>query len=60
MDPEFRQFIGENALSIDLINIEPLDDLHAPKGIIKEAQDLRKHSAQTIPSFPFKGRAAPL
>nr|WGE01322.1 aminotransferase class I/II-fold pyridoxal phosphate-dependent enzyme [Bacillus velezensis] len=40
MDPEFRQFIGENALSIDLINIEPLDDLHAPKGIIKEAQDL--------------------
>lgn len=40
MDPEFRQFIGENALSIDLINIEPLDDLHAPKGIIKDAQDL--------------------
>lgn len=40
MDPEFRQFIGENALSIDLINIEPLDDLHAPKGIIKQAQDL--------------------
>ncbi|MFD3203913.1 arginine decarboxylase, partial [Bacillus sp. LR_5] len=35
-----RQFIGENALSIDLINIEPLDDLHAPKGIIKQAQDL--------------------
>lgn len=40
MDPEFRQFIGENALSIDLINIGPLDDLHAPHGIIKEAQDL--------------------
>lgn len=40
MDPEFRAFIGENALSIDLINIEPLDDLHAPKGIIKQAQDL--------------------
>lgn len=40
MDPEFRDFIGKNALSIDLINIGPLDDLHAPKGIIKEAQDL--------------------
>lgn len=40
MDPEFRDFIGENALSIDLINIGPLDDLHAPKGIIKQAQDL--------------------
>ena len=38
--PEFREFIGENALSIDLINIGPLDDLHQPKGIIKEAQDL--------------------
>jgi arginine decarboxylase len=40
MDPEFRKFIGDNALSIDLINIGPLDDLHAPKGMIKLAQDL--------------------
>jgi arginine decarboxylase len=40
MDPEFREFIGENALSIDLINIGPLDDLHLPKGIIKQAQEL--------------------
>jgi arginine decarboxylase len=40
MDPEFRNFIGDNALAIDLINIGPLDDLHQPKGIIKRAQDL--------------------
>ncbi|GAA0338590.1 arginine decarboxylase [Bacillus carboniphilus] len=40
MDPTFRDFIGENALSIDLINISPLDDLHQPRGIIKQAQDL--------------------
>ncbi|MEN1937910.1 aminotransferase class I/II-fold pyridoxal phosphate-dependent enzyme [Paenibacillus sp. 102] len=40
MDPEFKGFIGENALSIDLINIAPLDDLHHPKEIIKQAQDL--------------------
>jgi arginine decarboxylase len=40
IDPEFREFIGENALSIDLINIGPLDDLHAPKGMIKKAQEL--------------------
>ncbi|QAS51149.1 aminotransferase class I/II-fold pyridoxal phosphate-dependent enzyme [Halobacillus litoralis] len=40
MDEEFREFMGENALSIDLINIEPLDDLHHPQGMIKEAQDL--------------------
>ena len=40
MDPCFRNFIGENALSIDLINIAPLDDLHQPRGIIKQAQEL--------------------
>jgi arginine decarboxylase len=40
IDPEFRDFIGLNALSIDLINIGPLDDLHHPKGMIKQAQDL--------------------
>ncbi|MFD2443364.1 aminotransferase class I/II-fold pyridoxal phosphate-dependent enzyme [Bacillus sp. CGMCC 1.16607] len=40
IDPSFREFIGENALSIDLINIGPLDDLHQPKGMIKKAQDL--------------------
>lgn len=40
MNPAFREFIGENALSIDLINIAPLDDLHHPKAMIKEAQDL--------------------
>jgi len=40
MDPDFREFIGKNALSIDLINIAPLDDLHLPKGIIKESQEL--------------------
>lgn len=40
MDPEFRQFIGDQALSIDLINIQPLDDLHHPHGAIQEAQEL--------------------
>ncbi|PYI54466.1 aminotransferase class I/II-fold pyridoxal phosphate-dependent enzyme [Paenibacillus flagellatus] len=39
-DPEFRSFIGDNALSIDLINIAPLDDLHQPTGVIQEAQQL--------------------
>ncbi|MBO2521564.1 MAG: arginine decarboxylase [Firmicutes bacterium] len=40
MDPEFRAFLGENALSIDLVNIAPVDDLHLPRGMIKEAQEL--------------------
>ncbi|UVI32243.1 aminotransferase class I/II-fold pyridoxal phosphate-dependent enzyme [Paenibacillus spongiae] len=39
-DPEFRSFIGDNALSIDLINIAPLDDLHQPTGVIEESQKL--------------------
>jgi arginine decarboxylase len=39
-DSEFREFIGDNALSIDLINIAPLDDLHQPTGVIEEAQKL--------------------
>ncbi|WP_147802445.1 aminotransferase class I/II-fold pyridoxal phosphate-dependent enzyme [Alkalicoccus halolimnae] len=45
MDPEFREFIGRNALSIDLINIAPLDDLHFPHGIIDEAQ---KYAAEAF------------
>ncbi|SER97445.1 arginine decarboxylase [Gracilibacillus ureilyticus] len=40
MNPRFREFIGENALAIDLINIEPLDDLHHPQKMIKHAQQL--------------------
>lgn len=39
-DSEFREFIGDNALSIDLINIAPLDDLHQPTGVIEQAQKL--------------------
>lgn len=40
VDPHFRSFIGDNALKIDLINLEPLDDLHRPRTIIRQAQEL--------------------
>ncbi|WP_077614440.1 aminotransferase class I/II-fold pyridoxal phosphate-dependent enzyme [Caenibacillus caldisaponilyticus] len=40
MDRAFREFMGENALAIDLINIAPLDDLHHPHGMIQDAQKL--------------------
>lgn len=40
MDREFREFVGGNALAIDLINIAPLDDLHCPHGAIAQAQEL--------------------
>ncbi|MGF9642841.1 aminotransferase class I/II-fold pyridoxal phosphate-dependent enzyme [Paenibacillus sp. MABNS29] len=39
-DSEFREFMGDNAFSIDMINIAPLDDLHQPSGVIEEAQKL--------------------
>ncbi|AVQ98910.1 arginine decarboxylase [Oceanobacillus iheyensis] len=39
-EPAFRSFLGDNAFKMDLINIEPLDDLHHPNSIIKEAQEL--------------------
>lgn len=40
VDPEFGEYMGKNALAIDLINIQPLDDLHQPTGIIDQAQRL--------------------
>jgi arginine decarboxylase len=40
MESAFQQYIGENALKLDLINIAPLDDLHQPTGAIKQAQEL--------------------
>jgi arginine decarboxylase len=51
MDPEFREFIGEKALSIDLINIGPLDDLHHPHGMIKDAQELAAKAFQADYTF---------
>ena len=38
--PGFSDFIGLNALAVDLTEIPELDDLHEPQGVIKEAQEL--------------------
>lgn len=40
MASEMSKILGEQALALDLINIAPLDDLHNPSGIIREAQEL--------------------
>lgn len=40
MDDVFRRFVGDDVLSIDLINIAPLDDVHQPHGCIQEALTL--------------------
>lgn len=37
---DWRNFIGTSALSIDLTEAPGLDDLHAPEGPIREAQEL--------------------
>ncbi len=60
-DPEFREFIGDNALSIDLINIAPLDDLHQPTGVIEEAQQLAADAfGADYTFFRYKEQAARL
>lgn len=38
--PEWRDFLGPSALAIDLTEAPGLDDLHAPEGVIAEAQEL--------------------
>ncbi|HXF35380.1 MAG TPA: hypothetical protein VN603_12485, partial [Candidatus Acidoferrales bacterium] len=40
MERAFRDFVGDNVLSIDLTQIRGLDDLLQPEGPLVEAQDL--------------------
>ena len=41
-DPEFQALIGAQALAMDLTELPGLDDLHAPSGAIREAQELAR------------------
>lgn len=40
MEPEFRALVGHAALRMDLTELDELDDLHHPEGVIDEAQSL--------------------
>lgn len=40
IDPEFKNFIGENPFKIDVTVFKLVDSLHHPTGPIKEAQEL--------------------
>lgn len=51
VDPAFREFVGKNAFLIDLINIAPLDNLHHPNQVIKQAQDLAAKAFRADHSF---------
>lgn len=39
-DPEFKEFIGDNAFKIDVTVFKLVDSLHHPTGAIKKAQEL--------------------
>ncbi|WP_017471764.1 aminotransferase class I/II-fold pyridoxal phosphate-dependent enzyme [Amphibacillus jilinensis] len=61
IDPSFKNFMGDNALSIDLINISPLDDLHHPQGIIKEAEQLAAQAfGADFTFFSVQGTSTPI
>lgn len=51
VDPAFRDFIGKNAFLLDLVNISPLDNLHDPNHVIKQAQDLAAKAFRADHSF---------
>ncbi|MFP5500876.1 MAG: aminotransferase class I/II-fold pyridoxal phosphate-dependent enzyme [Candidatus Sericytochromatia bacterium] len=40
MAPEFRSLVGHATLRLDLTELDELDDLHHPEGVIQEAQAL--------------------
>ncbi|WP_091494555.1 aminotransferase class I/II-fold pyridoxal phosphate-dependent enzyme [Amphibacillus marinus] len=61
MEQTFKKFIGKNALAIDLINISPLDDLHHPNGMIKEAEQLAaKAFGADFTLFSVQGTSSPI
>jgi len=51
----WRSFLGEQALSIDLTEAPGLDDLHAPEGVIAEAQSLAAEAFGAERSFFLVG-----
>lgn len=53
--PAWREFLGMQALSVDLTEAPGLDDLHAPEGAIAEAQALAAHAFGADSSFFLVG-----
>lgn len=51
MDEEFKKFIGENPLKIDVTVFKLVDSLHHPTGPIKKAQELAADAYGTEASF---------
>ncbi len=51
MERAFREFVGDNVLSIDLTQIRGLDDLLQPTGPVEEAQELAAEAYGADHSF---------
>jgi lysine decarboxylase len=51
MERAFREFVGDNVLSIDLTQIRGLDDLLQPTGAVEEAQELAAEAYGADHSF---------
>ncbi|SDZ14708.1 aminotransferase class I/II-fold pyridoxal phosphate-dependent enzyme [Tindallia californiensis] len=51
MDQAFREFIGTNAMAIDVTVFEQVDSLHHPSGCIAEAQKLAADAFQATHTF---------
>lgn len=50
-DKEFREFIGENAMTLDVNSMKPLDNLAHPTTVIKDAQDLAAEAFGATESY---------
>lgn len=53
--PEGARSYFKSMLSIDLTELSGLDDLHAPQGVIKEAEMLAQHFFKTIHTYFLVG-----
>ena len=40
INPKWKEYAGENIFKMDICEVQGLDDLHQPEGVIKEAQEL--------------------
>ncbi|MBS4761401.1 aminotransferase class I/II-fold pyridoxal phosphate-dependent enzyme [Carnobacteriaceae bacterium zg-ZUI252] len=50
-DKEYREFIGENAMTLDVNSMKPLDNLAHPTTVIKDAQDLAAEAFNATESY---------
>ena len=53
MVSKFKDFVGNNVLSIDVTVFHQVDSLHKPTGVIKEAQELAADAYNADYTFQY-------